>query len=165
MTPKQVLFVQEYLVDLNATQAAMRAGYSEKTAYSMGQENLKKPEIAAAIAAAQSERSKRTEVTADRVLQEYAALAFYDPADIAAAAIDEPADIAKLPEHVRRAIVGWKWDKDGNLVLSLSPKTPSLDALGKHLGMFREQIDVNVKTDLAAMIAARRKRVAGGDSA
>ena len=49
LTPKQQLFVAEYLVDLNATQAAVRAGYSEKTAYSVGHENLKKPEVAAAI--------------------------------------------------------------------------------------------------------------------
>ncbi len=68
MTPKQERFVAEYLVDLNATQAAIRAGYSEKTAYSIGQENLTKPEIAAAVAAAQAERSERTEVTADYVL-------------------------------------------------------------------------------------------------
>ncbi len=68
MTPKQERFVAEYLTDLNATQAAIRAGYSEKTAYSIGQENLKKPEVAEAVIAAQAERSKRTEVTQDYVL-------------------------------------------------------------------------------------------------
>ena len=68
LTPKQQRFVAEYLVNLNATKAAVKAGYSEKTAYSIGQENLTKPEIAAAVAAAQAERSERTEVTADYVL-------------------------------------------------------------------------------------------------
>ncbi len=68
MTPKQERFVAEYLVDLNATQAAIRAGYSEKTAYSIGQENLKKPEVAEAVIAAQTERSERTEITQDYVL-------------------------------------------------------------------------------------------------
>jgi len=68
LTAKQESFVAEYLIDLNATQAAIRAGYSEKTAYSIGQENLTKPEIAAAVAAAQAERSERTEVTQDYVL-------------------------------------------------------------------------------------------------
>ena len=68
LTAKQQRFVAEYLIDLNATQAAIRAGYSEKTAYSIGQENLTKPEIAAAVAAAQAERSERTEVTQDYVL-------------------------------------------------------------------------------------------------
>ena len=68
MTPKQQRFVDEYLIDLNATQAAIRAGYSEKTAQVIGSENLSKPMIAAAVAAAQAERSERTEITQDYVL-------------------------------------------------------------------------------------------------
>ena len=68
MTPKHKRFVSEYLVDLNATQAAVRAGYSKKTAYSIGQENLSKPEIAKAITAAMTKRSERTEVTQDYVI-------------------------------------------------------------------------------------------------
>ena len=70
LTPKQLAFVAEYLVDLNATQAAMRAGYSERTAGSIGEENLKKPEIAAAIALAQRERAKETQRTALDVLKD-----------------------------------------------------------------------------------------------
>lgn len=69
MTPKQEAFVREYLVDLNATQAATRAGYSRRTAHAIGHENLTKPEIAAAIDAAMNERAKRTEITADYVLE------------------------------------------------------------------------------------------------
>ena len=69
MTPKQQRFVQEYLVDLNATQAAIRSGYSKKTARFIGAENLTKPNIAAAIAAAVAKRSERTEVTQDYVLK------------------------------------------------------------------------------------------------
>ena len=68
LTAKQKAFVAEYLIDLNATQAAIRAGYSEKTARFIGAENLTKPNIAAAVAAAQAERSKRTEITQDYVL-------------------------------------------------------------------------------------------------
>jgi phage terminase small subunit len=68
LTAKQAAFVREYLLDLNATQAAIRAGYSPRTAYSIGQENLKKPEIARAIETAMEERSKRTEITQDYVL-------------------------------------------------------------------------------------------------
>ena len=68
LTAKQDRFVAEYLIDLNATQAAIRAGYSEKTAYSIGQENLKKPDIASAISAAQAKRAERTEITQDYVL-------------------------------------------------------------------------------------------------
>lgn len=78
LTPKQELFVQEYLVDLNATQAAIRAGYSAKTAGQIGDENLKKPQIKAAIDAAMAERVERTQITQDRVLQELARIAFFD---------------------------------------------------------------------------------------
>jgi phage terminase small subunit len=68
LTAKQLAFIQEYLIDLNATQAAIRAGYSEDTARQIGYENLTKPDIASRIEAAQAERSKRTEVTQDYVL-------------------------------------------------------------------------------------------------
>jgi phage terminase small subunit len=69
VTPKQEAFVREYLIDLNATQAAIRAGYSARTAGQMGDENLKKPEIAKSIQSAMDERAARTEITADYVLQ------------------------------------------------------------------------------------------------
>ncbi|MFQ9772226.1 MAG: terminase small subunit [Oscillospiraceae bacterium] len=82
MTKKQKRFVQEYLIDLNATQAAIRAGYSPDTAGSIGNENLKKPEIKAAIDKAEAERSKRTGINQDRVLQEIAKLAFLNPTDV-----------------------------------------------------------------------------------
>lgn len=70
MTPKQEAFVREYLIDLNATQAAIRAGYSEKTAYAIGNENLSKPEIAAALAAAQQTTAKRAEMTVDQHMED-----------------------------------------------------------------------------------------------
>ncbi len=69
LTAKQRAFVEEYQIDLNATQAAIRAGYSKDTAYSIGWENLKKPEIQSAIAQAMKMRSERAEVTADRVVE------------------------------------------------------------------------------------------------
>lgn len=69
LTAKQRRFVEEYLIDLNATQAAERAGYSAKTAYSIGNENLSKPEIAKAIQAAMKEREERTHITQDYVLK------------------------------------------------------------------------------------------------
>lgn len=141
LNPKQQRFVEEYLVDLNATQAAIRAGYSAKTAHAIAEKLLRKAEINEAIQSAMKSRSERTEVTQDRVIQELAAMAFYDPADLASTPVNCPADIAKLPEAVRRAIVGWSWDKHGNFVLKLSPKTPSIDLLAKHLGMLRERVE------------------------
>lgn len=72
LTDKQRRFVEEYLVDLNATQAAIRAGYSERTAYSIGQENLKKPEIAEEIQVRQAKLGEEAEITAEWVLRELA---------------------------------------------------------------------------------------------
>jgi hypothetical protein len=81
LTPKQARFVQEYLIDLNAAQAAIRAGYSAKTARVIGHENLRKPEIAAAVEKAMAERAERTEVTADLVVGELRKIAFANMAD------------------------------------------------------------------------------------
>ena len=78
LTEKQRRFVAEYLVDLNATQAAIRAGYSRKTAHVTGHETLKKPEVSAAVQASMAARAERTNITQDRVLQELARIAFFD---------------------------------------------------------------------------------------
>ncbi len=69
LTPRQARFVEEYLLDLNATQAAIRAGYSKKTAYSQGQRLLKHVEVAAAIQKAQEARSERTKIDQDWVIE------------------------------------------------------------------------------------------------
>lgn len=76
LTAKQSRFVSEYLVDLNATQAAIRAGYSAKTAYSIGNENLNKPEIAAAIKAAQETHAEASGVTVRKLVDGMASIAF-----------------------------------------------------------------------------------------
>ena len=68
LTPKQQRFVEEYLIDLNATQAAIRAGYSEKNADKIGSQLLGKTRVAASIRDAQEKRTRRTEITADYVL-------------------------------------------------------------------------------------------------
>ncbi len=82
MTSKQQRFVEEYLIDLNATQAAIRAGYSKKTARAVGSENLTKPDIRAAVAEAQQARSERTKIDADWVLTRLADEATADLADL-----------------------------------------------------------------------------------
>ncbi len=76
---KQRRFVDEYLVDLNATQAAIRAGYSPKTAGQIGERLLKKVEIQTGVQEAMKARENRTHITQDRVLQELSRLAFFDP--------------------------------------------------------------------------------------
>lgn len=82
LTPKESRFVDEYLVDLNATQAAIRAGYSARTARSIGYENLTKPHIGAAIAEARKQQQERTHVTADRVLAEAWNILTADPREL-----------------------------------------------------------------------------------
>lgn len=82
LEPRQERFVQEYLIDLNATQAAIRAGYSEKTASVIGAENLVKPNIQEAIQKAQKERAERTGITADRALTEAWRLVVADPREL-----------------------------------------------------------------------------------
>ena len=82
MTDKQRRFVEEYLIDLNATQAAIRAGYSPDTAKEIGCENLTKPNISKAIAKAMAERSRRTGISQDRVIEELAKIAFMNAADV-----------------------------------------------------------------------------------
>lgn len=83
LTDKQQRFVDEYLVDLNATQAAIRAGYSADTAGSIGHENLQKPEIVLAIAEARKAQQERTQITADRVVMELGLIAFADARELA----------------------------------------------------------------------------------
>lgn len=78
MTPKQERFVQEYLIDLNATQAAIRAGYSEKTANEQGARLLANVSVRSAVEEAKADRAERTHITQDRVLQELARIAFFD---------------------------------------------------------------------------------------
>lgn len=140
LTPKQSLFVKEYLVDLNATQAAIRAGYSEKTAQVIGAENLSKPIIADAVKQLMEERGERTKITADRVLEEIEHMAMFDPADLID--IKSPEEIRDLPEPIRRCITGWKWDKQGRFMLTFD-KRGSLEMLGRHHKLFTDKVDIS----------------------
>lgn len=137
-TAKQAAFIAEYLIDKNATQAAIRAKYSKQTAKQMGTENLSKPAIREAIDAGLSKLMNSLEITAERNLLERSRLAYYDIGDIAMAEIKCPADIAKLPKDLRQAITGWKWDKAGNFVVEMADKAANLSALDKHLGLYEE---------------------------
>lgn len=82
LSPKQIAFIEEYLVDLNSTQAALRAGYSPRSAFTQGCQMLAKPHVAQAIAAAKLARSERTQITQDRVLTELWLLATADPNEL-----------------------------------------------------------------------------------
>ena len=100
LTAKQQCFVAEYLIDLNATQAAIRAGYSRKAARTIGPENLSKPDIARAIAAAFSARSQRTEITQDMVVAELASIGFAEIPEAPIRVPDKIAALDKLGRHL-----------------------------------------------------------------
>lgn len=145
MTKKQKRFVEEYLIDLNATQAAIRAGYSPETAGAIGAENLKKPDIKSRIDKAMAERSRRTGVSADRVLLELAKIAFVNAADV----ID--AETATVVENASRddtaAIQSVKvktFGEDGlEREIKMADKLKALELLGKHLGMFKDKVELS----------------------
>lgn len=162
LNERQKRFVAEYLIDLNATAAAKRAEYSERTAYSMGQRLLKNVEIQAAIQKAIEDRARRTEITQDKVLNELAAIAFSNGSDFARVVVREvpedcwdPVDgryrpVPKLVQMVqlantddlsadqRAAISHIKGGKFGIEVGSYD-KVRALELLGKHLGMFESK--------------------------
>lgn len=149
LTPKQRRFVAEYLIDLNATQAAVRAGYSRRTAVKIGSENLTKPDIAREIQRAMDERAARTGVTAERVLREIAAIAFLDirkafNTDGSMKPLDQ------LDDETAAAIAGLEvyeeLDQEGVVVLGrvkklkLSDKIGALTLLARHLGMLNDKL-------------------------
>ena len=156
ITPKQMRFVDEYLVDLNATQAAIRAGYSTKTAAFIGAQNLKKLQIAEEISRRQKDLQRRTEVTQERVVTELARVAFADATDYAhvemrthtkedgtevtyqAVALKETTE---LSADQRAAIAGIKQGANG-IEVKLCDKLKALELLGRHIGMFNDKLDI-----------------------
>lgn len=147
LTGKQELFCQEYLIDLNATQAAKRAGYSENSAHDIGCDNLKKPDIVERLTELKQKRSIRTQITQDRVLQEYARLAYFDVRKL----FNDDGSIKKLSElddETAAAIIGVEVDEIGvgNVVIGttkkvkIADKKGSLDSIARHLGMFDDKL-------------------------
>ena len=138
LTEKQKRFCEEYLIDLNATQAAIRAGYSERTADRIANQNLRKLEIQKYLSELQKGQSERTQITADKVLAELAAIAFSDRTELASVAENGIVHItptSELAENARKAIAGIKEGRNGVEVTSYD-KLKALELIGKHLGMF-----------------------------
>lgn len=143
MTEKQKRFAEEYLIDLNASAAAIRAGYSPDSAGNIGSENLKKPEIKAYIERAMAERSKRTGITADRVLGELAKIAFCSLADLTdetGALLDGVSrdDMAAVAAIKTREIP----TRGGKIIVEreirMADKIKALELCGKHVGLFKD---------------------------
>ncbi len=130
MNVKQARFVDEYLIDLNATQAAIRAGYSAKTAYAIGNKLLKETEIKETIAAEMQSRSERTGITADKVL----------------------ADIEAIKADAMKAMA----DKDGNLAMvNHGAALKACELQGRHLEMWSDKLKVSGEISIADALRAR----------
>ncbi|MCU4389914.1 terminase small subunit [Acinetobacter courvalinii] len=153
LTAKQQLFVDEYLVDLNATQAAIRAGYSPKTAYSKGQQLTKL--LSTEISEAQANRSKRTQITQDMVLNELAKIGFSNMLDYVTPTNggDLVPDFSAITRDQAAAIGEVTIDQymegkgeDAVLVkrtkFKLSDKRAALVDMGRHLGMFKDKVEL-----------------------
>lgn len=165
---RQRQFCEEYLIDLNATQAAIRAGYKEKYAHTNAPKLLQNTTIKAKIDELMAARSQRTEITQDRVIKELALIAFSNAADYAAVVeremsmeVDghivkildddgkpmmyrtvEPVLTAELTEEQRRALSVIKKGRDGFEVKPYD-KVRALELLGKHLGLFQDKVEVS----------------------
>jgi phage terminase small subunit len=142
MNPKQQRFCQEYLLDLNATQAAIRAGYSPKTATAIGAEHLTKPHIQAEIQRLQTERSQRLDITADEVLLDLAAIAFTPITDVLTVENGKVTllDSSEWSDDAHKAVEAVRRSKDG-LSIKMHSKLDALGKLGHHLGLWS---DLNV---------------------
>lgn len=187
LTDKQKRFCEEYLIDLNATQAAIRAGYSPKTAEQTASRLLRNVKVQEYIAKRQKELSRSTEITQERVIKELALIAFSNNADYAhvvekkmqveagGALVDvldkdgkpvmyrtvEPVLTEELTEEQKRALAVIKKGRDGLEVKSCD-KVRALELLGKHLGIFTDKIEANVndttRSELQELLAQRKAR-------
>lgn len=157
MNPKQKIFCDEYLVSLNATDAAIKAGYSKKTAQVIAYENLKKPYIKEYIEKRKKEREDRTEITQDRVLKEIARIAFLDPRKF----FDNDGKLKKITElddDTAAALAGFdisslmKGNKEDAILeftkkLKYVDKKGALELLCRHLGMLNDKVKVSLSIE------------------
>lgn len=147
MTEKQKIFADEYLIDLNATRA-YRAAYpsvkKDATAKSAGSRMLANVNVAKYISERMQERQQRTEVTQDMVIKELAAIAFSRATDYAEVKGGTVCikDTDALSDQQIRAIAGIKEGANG-IEIKLNDKEKALELLGKHLGMFRDKLEVS----------------------
>lgn len=183
---RQRQFCEEYLIDLNATQAAIRAGYKEKYAHTNAPKLLQNTTIKAKIDELMAERARRTEITQDRVIKELAIIAFSNAADYAAVVeremsmeVDghmvklldddgnpmmyrtvEPVLTAELTDEQRRALSVIKKGKDGFEVKPYD-KVRALELLGKHLGMFKDSVEVTgeINNPMAGLTTEELKKL------
>jgi phage terminase small subunit len=166
MTPKQKRFVDEYLIDLNATQAAIRAGYSSKTARQQGAENLTKPVIREAIRIAMEKRAEKAAIDAEYVLHRHIEIDQMDVADV----LNDDGTIKPLsewPKIWRTSLTGFEVSEtmvNGDSIGTLKKikwmdKTQNLAKLGQHVDVqaYKEKVEHSGSVDLVEVLDERRK--------
>jgi len=167
LNERQKLFIKEYLIDQNATKAAERAGYSDKTAYSQGHDLLKKPEIYDAIQVHLNKVHDKLDITIERIAEEFEKVGFSNMADF----IDWEKTVTKgelelsfkdLKEltsaqkaciaeiSVVKTLTGQKTFK-----IKLHDKNKALEALGRHKAMFTDKIEGKITGDIAVNVVVK----------
>ena len=159
LTPKQERFCEEYLIDLNATQAAIRAGYSEKTANRIASQNLSKLDISKYITELKKEREEKIGITAERVLAEIEKMAFVKESDFYH---DDgtPKQLSELTEDQKSALKFYntksiKVGEDEYIdvpVFAVHDKQKSLDMLMKHLGQYEKDNTRVITLDIESTV-------------
>jgi phage terminase small subunit len=170
VTPKQEAFVREYLIDLNATQAAIRAGYSARTADVQGCRLLADVKVAKEIAKAMQAREKRTGITQDRVLQELARIAFFDPRDLLTED-GRPKPINELSADAAAVLVGMDITEETQPAdgggretvgytkkMKLADKVAALGLAMRHLGMLQTKVELTGNVTAAVAYQANIPR-------
>ena len=148
LTAKQKRFCEEYVIDLNATQAAIRAGYSKRSASSIGEENLRKPEIIKYIEELQEELRKKAGLTADMVIDDLRSMAEWNIQDFLASD-NTIVDLTTLPRKKTRAVIGIKSKTETRTIgettvvertveLKFADKRAAIVDLGRHTGIFEK---------------------------
>lgn len=172
---RYAIFSQEYVIDLNATRAALAAGYSESNSAQIGSALLKNPKVSKLITTLLSQRASKSGVKAEKVVEELARMAFSNMADYME--IDEHGkpkglDLSRLTRDQAAAILeitedttGGSGDGERRLVLrtkfKLADKGRALELLGRHLGMFQDNVKITGLEGLAERLAEIRTRRSG----
>lgn len=154
LTPKQLMFCKEYLIDLNAKEAATRAGYSSATAKELGYKLLRSSAIQDKIARLMNDRSKRTELTSDYVLRELLSIAKDDIRNYVKITSEGGKVILQLndiQESDKKNIAEISQNKDGQLRFKLYSRENALIQLGRHLGLFNDKVNLNVSEEIMAL--------------
>jgi phage terminase small subunit len=164
LTPKQSAFIEEFACDMNATQAAIRAGYSAKTAKEQATRLLSNVHVAAEIAKGRAARSERTGITADRVLQELARVAFLDIRKLFNPD-GSMKPLSELDDDTAAAIAGLDLaeirDEDGKPVgvlkkIKIADKLVALDKLARNLGLLQDKLKIGGDVENPLMLLIQR---------